>query len=566
MTQPHWTNGVSTLYHADALNIPLPDQSVHCVITSPPYWGLRDYGLGQWQGGDAECGHAKRRNYSTPRVDGGTPANNNHAAEGWPGGICGHCGAVRDPAGIGLEPTLGEWVQSIVAAMREVWRVLRHDGTCWLNLGDAYYGGKGQNSYRYANNHLDRDTLQKSHTHVGNTRALDLPQVGLRPKSLVGQPWRVAFALQDDGWILRSAIVWHKPNPMPESVTDRPTSSYDMLFLLVKSATPHFWTHPTLPGTRTQPEPDYRWTDAATGMEYANEPPDYSDEWTTCPECGGSGEIIIESGQVSMFNGIPSLTKDCRKCADSNDVGWVKRWRRINLWRSHDYYYDAEAVRTSPTDYLDHLRRIRQQTNDNKSAPGGGRNGLKPRGVNKQRGHSRRQAGFNARWDAMSKDEQQVNGSNARNVWSIPTQGRPQAHFATFPDELPLRCILAGTSEQGVCGECGAPWVRMMERYRTLDGEKWDNPPPIRNADIGNPSSAQGVGHHRTGTVTRTLAWQPTCACGADVIPATVLDPFVGSGTTCAVSQQLGRRSVGLDLNPEYLEIARARITRVPIP
>ena len=171
MPKPFWSNGVVDLYEADARALPLADKSVHCVVTSPPYWGLRDYSL--------------------------------------------------DATGIGLEATLGEWVENIVAVMREVRRVLRDDGTVWLNLGDAYAANR---TYQVTDN---------KHRDVGNNTGMKVPE-GLKPKDLMGQPWRVAFALQDDGWILRSAIVWHKPNPMPESVTDRPTSSYEHIFLLSK--------------------------------------------------------------------------------------------------------------------------------------------------------------------------------------------------------------------------------------------------------------------------------------------------------------------------------------------
>ena len=216
--KPYWTNGVATLHHADARAIPLPDGSVHCVVTSPPYWGLRDYGLAKWVGGDPECSHAKRLNKSIGIGVG--EEHNNHNNEPWMGGICGHCGAKQEAVGIGLEATLGEWVANIVAVMREVRRVLRDDGTCWLNLGDAYssIGHKKSNS-GYGTTGLAGGTPQ---THHPLRRENDTSDMGLPHKSLMGQPWRVAFALQDDGWILRSAIVWHKPNPMPESVTDRP--------------------------------------------------------------------------------------------------------------------------------------------------------------------------------------------------------------------------------------------------------------------------------------------------------------------------------------------------------
>ena len=122
-------------------DIPCQTRACTWCVTSPPYWGLRDYGLGQWQGGDAECGHEvpEVRPNAKP-ISGGTPIPIGimSTVQGWPNGVCGHCGAIQQAAGIGLEPTLGEWVANIVAVMREVRRVLRDDGTCWLNLGDSY--------------------------------------------------------------------------------------------------------------------------------------------------------------------------------------------------------------------------------------------------------------------------------------------------------------------------------------------------------------------------------------------------------------------------------------------
>ncbi len=151
----------------------MPAQSVNCCVTSPPYWGLRDYGVkGQ----------------------------------------------------LGLEPTPQLFVAHMVEVFREVRRVLRDDGTLWLNLGDSYTGGGP---------HHGQKSLGKSGTNRGTHQAeFHAPAPGLKPKDLVGIPWRVAFALQADGWYLRSDIIWHKPNPMPESVTDRPTKAHEYLFLL----------------------------------------------------------------------------------------------------------------------------------------------------------------------------------------------------------------------------------------------------------------------------------------------------------------------------------------------
>ena len=137
-------------------------------------------------------------------------------------------------------------------------------------------------------------------------------------------------------------------------------------------------------------------------------------------------------------------------------------------------------------------------------------------------------------------------------------QGRPAAHFATFPDELPQRCILDGTNEKGVCGECGAPWERVVENKSELvqDRQSWKD-----NTD--------GQDNDRRGTCRphfETLGWQPTCDHNAAVAPASVLDPFVCSGTSVSVAQSLGSRGVGLDLNPEYLDGAIKRIAKVTLP
>lgn len=162
----------------------LDDESVHCVVCSPPYWGLRDYG-----------------------------------AEGQ----------------LGLEPTPEEFVENLVGVFRAVRRVLRPDGTLWLNLGDTYIGGRsgrsGTSAIVSSRNH---DAARAAWLAQGGGTHRSAP--GLKPKDLVGIPWRVAFALQADGWWLRSEVIWHKPNPQPENVQDRPSRAHEHVFLLSKSA------------------------------------------------------------------------------------------------------------------------------------------------------------------------------------------------------------------------------------------------------------------------------------------------------------------------------------------
>lgn len=160
--------------------VQLPAQSVHCIVTSPPYWGLRDYGV---------------------------------------------------PGQIGLEPNFRDYIETMGELFRQVWRVLRDDGTLWLNLGDSYAGGgRGGNP--------DESPYRKQATNTGSVTGVTKnkwPMCGLKPKDMAGIPWRVALTLQTNGWYLRQDIIWSKPNPMPESVTDRCTKAHEYLFLLSKN-------------------------------------------------------------------------------------------------------------------------------------------------------------------------------------------------------------------------------------------------------------------------------------------------------------------------------------------
>ncbi len=210
----------------------LPDESAQTCITSPPYWGLRDYGTAAWEGGEDGCAH-KQNNWKRGNTPGHEMTMENRLASATPyREVCGKCGARRIDSQLGIEKTPEEYVRKMVEVFREVRRVLRRDGTLWLNLGDSY-AGSGKGAWDNKNGGQKEVYIPDA----DSPQAL-LPKVpnGLKPKDLVGIPWRVAFALQADGWWLRSDIIWAKPNPMPESVTDRPTKSHEYLFLLTKSA------------------------------------------------------------------------------------------------------------------------------------------------------------------------------------------------------------------------------------------------------------------------------------------------------------------------------------------
>jgi DNA modification methylase len=361
----------------------LPAKSVHLVVTSPPYWGLRNYG---------------------------------------------------EDGQIGLEKSPEGYVGRLVEVFRGVHRVLRDDGVVYLNLGDSYNG-----------------------------------------KEIAGIPWRVAFALQADGWYLRQDIIWSKPNPMPESVTDRCTKAHEYIFLLTKS---------------------------------------------------------------------------------------------------DRYCYDAVAIAedVSATTILDREEAVAKAFREQ----------------NKQR-----EMGRSLRRSTLGSSV--TDKRNKRSVWHVASQSYAEAHFATFPPALIEPCIKAGTSARGCCPDCGAPWERAVRR-KAMKIRRSD-----RTHEFGRSRSS---GTQEEPAEVDTEGWYPSCRCGGNptlpdypkepkdnapasvqrnyrfrslrvaearkaliasvedvpVVPAVVLDPFGGAGTTGLVSNRFNRSAVLLDLNPKYCTLAAKRI------
>lgn len=371
----------------------MPEQSVNCVVTSPPYWGLRDYG-----------------------VDGQ----------------------------IGLEDSPEAFVDKMVEVFAEVWRVLKDDGTLWLNIGDSYctkangsIGATGLNAS--TNNHVE---YRKTHA----LRSKGVPS-GLKHKDLVGIPWRLALALQSFGWYLRSDIVWSKPNPMPESVTDRPTKAHEYVFLLTKS-------------------PKYFYD-----IDAIRDP--------------------LAEKTLTTFG-------TTRKSKGNDAGGFVKT----------DNYSKSVPIR-------------------------------KPK----------------------LKDDGTPAGANKKTVWTVASTTYKGAHFATFPPALIEPCIKAGTPRE-VCTRCGAPVVRVTEKTKSFESGSGKSGNAISGKHSDKCQGGGDTGDIRKGPVVRTVTtgWEPTCECSEPASPGVVLDPFFGAGTTGLVAKQLGRDFVGIELNPEYVTIARKRL------
>jgi DNA modification methylase len=398
------------LINANSLHIPLADKSVHCVVTSPPYYGLRDYG-----------------------VDGQ----------------------------LGLEETPEQYIAAMVAVFREVWRVLRDDGTLWVNIGDSYstQSGKGNN---VPQTKWTKNTYPENAPHR-NRASNQTP--GIKPKDLIGIPWMLAFALRADGWYLRSDCIWSKPNPMPESVTDRPTKAHEYLFLLSKRER-------------------YFYDSNAVREENAGSPP-----W------GDKRNFKMNDERAQGRHGNGMFSGGTRE-------EYIEK-----------YYTNGRNRRTVWEELEDEFM---QFLNWKAQQPGG-----------------------------------------LPDVFKIATAPTPYAHFATYPPTLVEPCIKAGTSERGVCPVCGAPWGRVTERTPMVLARS------ERTHEKGRTRSSGTMLEPPTSI---TTGWQPTCQHDAAPVPAIVLDPFAGSGTTGLVARSLGRNFIGLDLSLPYLrDIARERLGMIDL-
>ena len=447
-----------TIYKGDCLSRlrDIPSGSVQCVVTSPPYWGLRNYG--------------------------------------------------GDPGMIGLEPTFEEHLTNIVKVFQEVRRVLRDDGTLWLNYGDAYSGTETRVAY---GNQGDNSVIEKDRPikNLGN----------LKPKNLMMMPSRVALALQADGWILRSEIVWAKPNPMPESVTDRPTSSHEKVYLFAKSQR-YFYDAVAV---RTKMKD-------STLERYGDDP---EEVWRR-----PSYTKMAQSGD--------------RRKTDHSFSG--KKEKRVPAgWASNETYKGQDArykKRKDPTYKRITQKNFKNQTGGDKDSKTGNRS------------HRKVLENLAKKYEETGE----VGGANLRNVWHIATRAYKQAHFATFPPALVEPCIKAGTSEKGCCADCGAPWVRHIKKTPSPhDADTASLYPEGSNGhrvSLARQAARKRGGEYKQAV--ETLGWKPSCECGAEREPCLVLDPFMGSGTVASVAARLGRDSAGVEINPEYIDLIKNRLTQ----
>ena len=235
------------IFNGNSLDVlkTLPDESVDCCVTSPPYYALRDYGTGKWVGGDPNCPHYRTSKASESTATGHKAMMDNGSAVGDAiyKSVCPLCGAVRIDEQIGLEETPEEYIQKLVDVFHEVKRILKKDGTLWVNIGDSYWGSCSR-GFNFTDKWTEKSEVQKSSKgtyDLSNVpRLLGAENGKYKNKDMIGIPWMLAFSLRADGWYLRQDIIWHKLSPMPESVKDRCTKSHEYIFLLSKSKNYYF--------------------------------------------------------------------------------------------------------------------------------------------------------------------------------------------------------------------------------------------------------------------------------------------------------------------------------------
>ena len=418
---------------------------------------------------------------------------------------------------IGLEKTPEEYIAKMVAVFREVRRVLRSDGTCWVNMGDSYASGKGT-CYNPGggDDSLGQDRKAEGVHPLDRGNKSTLAEVGLKPKDLVGIPWMLAFALRADGWWLRQDIIWAKPNPMPESVTDRCTKSHEYIFLLTKAARYYYDAEAIKKPAATD---DMR-------RPYTSEGAWQLDGRPVEQRHGGK---LRDSWHGSKF-------EDGKNLINHPNVGKVRTAGN----KTHKTVAEYEKVSMSASASVPEAHRTA--------------------------------AGL------LKIADTPYPMRNKRSVWEIATQPYSETHFATFPEALVEPCILAGTSERGCCPQCGAGWERIYSK-ELVPTAKAAHTFVVDERDAGADDQDQGSNRqkdgHKPGWInqTETTGWQPTCKCDESVSvkcecgtltnhthPCVVLDPFCGSGTTGVVALRYHRDFIGIELNPAYAALAEKRI------
>lgn len=400
----------------------LREKSVHVIVTSPPYWAVRDYKIEP-----TDWPEVKYKLFGFELTV--------------PPMTC----------QLGHEPTPEYFVGHMVYVFRLARRVLRDDGTLWMNMGDCYNSKSG--GYQGAHQHGNHSYISEG-TKLATVK-INRNSKTLKQKDLAGIPWMLAFALRGDGWYLRQDIIWHKRNPMPESVGDRCTKAHEYIFMLSK-------------------KPVY-----------------YFDQYAISTEITDSSVLRMQQ-DLSKQNGSHKAHAGKRHNGPMKAV--APRHKLPGNWHQNENYHGTYPG--NPADAHKNLKRDGKTHSMHE--------GRKAR-AEAEANYGINGKGFQGHSGYFDKEGNLIGSgrANKKSVWTINNKGTKEDHYATYPEELPVDPIKAGSSEHGCCSACGSPWKR-----------KNKNEP---------------------------LKWVPTCKCDASVVPCIVMDIFAGTNTTGIVSRKLGR-------------------------
>jgi len=532
------------LGHASNVLPQLPVESVNCCVTSPPYWNLRDYGIEPiiWDG-DKNCKHEWGNKTITLKHKSGetNPGKENWfkdrgASDDKGNCFCIKCGAWK--GSLGLEPTFDLYIKHLCQIFDEVKRVLRKDGTCFVNIGDSYWGS-GQGGADYGGKEI---IPSSNFGHIAKGK--NYPN-----KSLCDIPYRFSIEMTNRGWIKRNTIIWWKPNCMPSSAPDRFTIDFEYLFFFTKNNKTLFWTNEkTLECVDKKPL-------GVKGIEGKNW------EWRPCPACSDKNYFNIRTKdfmrkqkdcpqfKVSDKEKENIKNKICPRCKGLRKV-------KYSFWTGHDYWFEQQFENFSESYLKDNrpMGIIRQRFYPNSKYVKSGMIKLEHKANVRDW-----QDGINKRGkDAIIKIHPEL-GRNKRCVWIIPTQPFPEAHFAVYPEGLIEIPIKAGCPTF-ICKKCGKARVKIFkEATGGTKGHSWHD----HSADMKKGNVKKQTGSEYNTYKHGNFIGYSDCGCDAGFESGIVLDPFMGAGTTALVALKQRKRFIGIEIKQEYIDMSHKRIAKV---